>query len=87
MEAITYCEKLNAGLDTWKERADHVTRELDNMASCDKEKVLPEVIELHMFVEELRDRMNRVKKNCLEAWEPAEIGAMELRAHEIANWD
>jgi len=86
MEVTTYCEKLISELDSWKGKADYIARELDNMAILDKEKALPVIMELHMFVEELCDRIDRVKSNCQEAWEPAQIGVVELRVHETGNW-
>ncbi len=86
MQVTTYCEKLIEELDAWKEKADHIARELDNLAPLEKGKMLPEIMELHMFVEELCERMYAVKNNCLEAWEPAEIGVMMVRVHKTGNW-
>jgi hypothetical protein len=86
MELTTNCcEKLIAELGAWKEKVDHIARELDNMASCDKAKLLPQVIELHMFIEDICERMDRVKRNCQEASERSE-GVIEVIAHQTGNW-
>jgi hypothetical protein len=82
MENTTCCEKLVAELDAWMKRADYVARELDNTASSDKEKLLPKTMNLHMLVDELEDRIGTLKLNCPEGWEPAEIGVMEVTAHD-----
>ena len=60
MEKMSYCEKLVEELGAWKGKADHIVRELDELSSGDKGKMLPEIFELHMFVEELYDRIDRL---------------------------
>ena len=85
MENATCCEKLVAELDAWKDRADHVAKELDNLARQDNEKMLPKTMDLHIFVEELGDRIDTLKSSCPEGWEPAEIGVMMLRTHKIGD--
>jgi hypothetical protein len=86
MKNVTCCEKLVAELDAWKERADQIARELDNMERQDNGKMLPEKMDLHIFVEELSDRIGALKSNCPEGWDPAEIGVMMLRTHKTGNW-
>ena len=85
MEVTTYCEKLVAELDVWKEKADRIAKELDNTTLPEKEKILPEILELHMLVEELCERIDQVKTRCLDAWEPDEIGVIEVRTHKIGD--
>ena len=82
MEVTNYCKKMITELDTWREKAEHIIRELDGVPSCDKEKVLPEIIELHMFIEELCERIERVRRNCQESLESTEIGVTELNVHD-----
>ena len=86
MEVTSYCEELVVELDAWKEKANHIATKLDNMMSRDKVQVLPEISEMHMFIEELCDRITQVKRNCQEAWKPTEIGVMELKTHKTGNW-
>jgi len=87
MEVNRYCEELIVELDAWKEKANHIATKLDTMTSGDKKQVLPEIIELHMLVEELCDRIDKVKRNCQEAWQPDQVGVTELRTHTTGNWD
>jgi hypothetical protein len=79
------CQKLVEELIAWKEKVDQSAGGLDNMASCDKAKLLPQVIELHMFIEDIGERIDRVKRNCQEALERSE-GVIEVRAHKTGNW-
>ena len=50
-----------------------VTRKLDKVSSGDKEKVVPMVNELHMILEELDGRVERLKRDCPTQWEPDKI--------------
>jgi len=86
MENTTCCEKLVAELDAWKERADHIARGLDNTARQDNRKILTETMDMHIFIEELGERIGTLKNNCSEGWEPAEVGVKMLKIHKTGNW-
>ena len=86
MENATCCEKLITELDIWKGKAEHITRELYEVARKENGKMLSKTTDLHLFVEELGDRIDTLKSNCPEGWEPAEIGIIELRTHKTGNW-
>ena len=47
-----------------------VVRKLDKISTGDKEKVVPEVNELHIILEELGDRIEKLKKECPTSWAP-----------------
>ena len=83
MEVTSCCEKLIAELDVWKEKADRITRELDNLPSGDKEKVLPEITDWHMFIEDLCERIDRVRRDCSEALESKDIGVLKIGSHNM----
>jgi hypothetical protein len=86
MENTTCCEKLVTELDLWKGKADYIARELDNIACQDNGKMFRKTMDLHMLVEELEDRIDTLKSNCPEGWEPDEIGVIMLRIHTTGNW-
>ncbi|MDY7031005.1 MAG: hypothetical protein SVY10_03745 [Thermodesulfobacteriota bacterium] len=69
MDVKDYCNGLQAELTGWKAKVYDVTRRLDKMSSGDKEKVVPEVNELHMIIEELNDRIEKLQREC-----PSEYG-------------
>lgn len=73
MDVKSYCDSLVIELTGWKAKVYDVVRKLDKMSSGDKEKVVPQVVELHMFIEELDDRINRLKKECPIEWKPEKI--------------
>jgi predicted nuclease with TOPRIM domain len=73
MDVKSYCDSLMVELTGWKAKVYDVVRKLDKISSGDKEKVAPQVRELHMVIEELDDRINRLKRECPLEWKPEKI--------------
>lgn len=73
MEVKEYCESLAGELIGWKARMYDVVRQLDKMSTGEKEKIVPEVYEIHAIIEELNDRIERLQRECPTQWTPDEI--------------
>lgn len=73
MDVKSYCDSLVIELTGWKAKVYDVVRKLDKVSSGDKQKVVPQVVELHMIIEELDDRIDRLKRECPIEWKPAKI--------------
>ena len=73
MDVKSYCDSLEIELTGWKAKVYDIVRKLDKLSSGEKEKVVPEVNELHMLIEELDDRVERLEKECPVEWEPDKI--------------
>ncbi len=80
MEVKDYCESLTAELIGWKARMYDVVRQLDRMSTGEKEKIVPEVYEVHAIIEELNDRIERLQRECPTQWTPEEIEMNETSA-------
>jgi len=72
-EVYSYCDDLATELGGWKAKANSVVGRLDKVSSGDKEKVIDQVRDLHMFVEELENRITGLKLECPTNWEPRYI--------------
>ena len=87
MDVKSYCDSLAIELTGWKAKVYDIVRKLDKMESGDKEKVVPEVNELHMIIEELDDRVDRLRKECPVQWEPERI-ELEGRTTQLKDvWE
>jgi predicted nuclease with TOPRIM domain len=87
MDAKDYCGSLVTELSGWKAKMYDVTRKLDKVSSGDKEKVVPMVNELHMILEELDDRVERLKTDCPTQWGPDKID-IEGKFHALeTKWE
>jgi len=60
-------------LSGWKAKIYDVVRRMDKISSGDKEKVSPQINDLHIFIEELEDRINRLRTECPTDWKPDQI--------------
>ena len=77
----TYCDDLLAELGAWKAKINGIVTSMDRVSSGDKEKVIDQVRDLHMFVEELENRIEGLGAECPTVWEPGHI-EMETKLSE-----
>ena len=73
MDLEAYCGSLGVELNVWKAKLGRVVNELDHISTGDKTKVVPQVNELHMIMEEFDDRINRLRTNCSTQFAPDNI--------------
>ena len=73
MDVKDYCSGLQSELTGWKAKIYDLVRKMDKVSSGDKEKVVPHINELHMIVEELTDRIDRLNRECPTEWGPDKI--------------
>ena len=57
-------------MTAWKAKLYDVMRKVDNLGSAEKEKVLPNIEDLHMLLEEMSDRVEKLKTECPSDWSP-----------------
>ncbi len=81
METNNYCDNLVAELSGWKAKVSEVLGRMDRVSSGDKEKVIDQVRDMHMFLGELENRIEALKVECPTGWEPGHI-EMEAKLSE-----
>jgi predicted nuclease with TOPRIM domain len=84
MDVTSYCENVSKELTGWKAKVDKIVKKLDKMPSGDKEKVVPQVNELHALMDELDDRIARLKRECPAEWSPDKI-ELDSKISRIIN--
>ena len=84
MDVGSYCDSLAIELTGWKAKIYDIIRKVDKLPSGDKEKVLPQVNDLHILLEELDDRIGRLKNQCPTDWSPDKI-ELESKLAKISN--
>lgn len=73
MEVQDYCENMAGELTTWKAKVYDTVRRIDKMPTGDKAKLMDQVNDLHILIEEIDDRIGRLKSECPVNWEPDKI--------------
>jgi hypothetical protein len=77
-------------LTGWKARMYDFMRKLDTFPSGDKEKVLPYLNYIHMFLESLNDRIAQLKTECPIEWDAQKkevdgvLGKIQSRWTEVS---
>ena len=84
MDVLDYCKGLEMELTAWKAKLYDVMRKVDGLGSADKEKVLPNIEDLHMLLNEMADRVENLKTECPSDWRPVkgeiEGGSVDMRS-------
>ena len=84
MDVMDYCRGMEMELTAWKAKLYDLTRKVDKLGSAEKEKILPNVEDLHMFVVEMSDRIEQLKNECPTQWTPQkkeiDKGTVDMRA-------
>jgi predicted nuclease with TOPRIM domain len=70
MDVMDYCKGMEMELTAWKAKLYDLTRKVDKLGSAEKEKILPNVEDLHIFVTEMGDRIQQLKNECPTEWSP-----------------
>ncbi len=70
MDVLDYCKGLENEMTAWKAKLYDVMRKVDKLGSAEKEKMLPNIEDLHLFLEEMTDRVETLKTECPSDWSP-----------------
>ena len=83
MDVQDYCKGMETEMTAWKAKLYDVMRKVDSLGTAEKEKVLPNIEDLHMFLEEMSDRIEKLKTECPSDWSPIkkeiEGGSVDMR--------
>jgi hypothetical protein len=69
----SYCDNVVTELSAWKAKAYDVVRRFDKLSSGDKAKLSDQVNDLHIYIEELENRIARLRKECPTDWKADHI--------------
>ena len=83
MDVQDYCKGMETEMTAWKAKLYDVMRKVDNLGTAEREKVLPNIEDLHMLLEEMSDRVEKLKTECPSDWSPEkteiEEGSVDMR--------
>jgi len=91
MELKDYCKNLAIELTGWKAKMYDVARKMDKLSTGERAKVVNEMNEMHMIIEQLTDRIERLTKECPTQWGPDELEmnsqstALRIKLEEVSK--
>ncbi len=80
MKARNCCKTMEAELTAWKANVYDIVRSIENLSGGEKEKILPNIEDLHMLIAEMDDRIDQVRENCTP-----ETGIDDIRTEREAH--
>lgn len=83
MDVMDYCKSMEAEMTAWKAKLYDTMRKIDQLGSARKEKLLPNIEDLHILLEEMEGRVSQLKNECPTEWSPEkkdiEAGVVDMR--------
>ena len=70
MDVKDYCKSMENEMTTWKAKLYDVMRNFDKLGTSEREKILPNIEDLHIYLEEMTDRVDKLKHECPTDWSP-----------------
>jgi hypothetical protein len=70
MDVQSYCDTARIELTGWKAKVYDVVRRVEKLSTGEREPFVPMLRDLHMIVDELSDRIDRLQKECPTEWNP-----------------
>ncbi len=84
MDVLDYCKNMETEMTAWKAKFYDVMRKVDKLGTAEKEKVLPNIQDLNILLEEMGDRIEKLKTECPSEWSPMkdeiDEGTVNMRA-------
>ena len=64
MKARNCCKTMEAELTAWKANVYDIARKMETLTGGEKEKILPNIEDLHILIAEMDDRIDQIRENC-----------------------
>jgi hypothetical protein len=64
MKARNCCKTMEAELTAWKANVYDIARKMESLNGGEKEKILPNIEDLHMLIAEMDERIDQIRDNC-----------------------
>ena len=83
MNVQDYCKSMETEMAAWKAKLYDVMRRVDKLGTKEREKILPNIEDLHMLLQDMTDRVENLRTECPSDWSPIkgdiEEGTIDMR--------
>jgi hypothetical protein len=83
MDVIDYCKAMETEMTAWKAKLYDTMRKIDKLGTAEREKILPNIEDLHMMLEEMEGRVGQLRNECPSEWSPEkddiDSGVIDMR--------
>jgi hypothetical protein len=64
MKARNCCKTMEAELTAWKANVYDIVRKMEELPGGEKEKILPNIEDLHILISDMDQRLDQIRDNC-----------------------
>jgi hypothetical protein len=83
MDVKDFCQGMENEMTMWKAKLYDVMRRVDRLGSAEKERMLQNVEDLHILLQEMADRVEQLRTECPSDWSPVkkeiDAGTINMR--------
>ncbi len=77
MLALNCCKTMEAELTAWKANVYDIARKMEELNGPEREKIHPNIEDLHILIAEMDDRIDQIRENC-----SPETGIEDIRSEK-----
>lgn len=83
MDVKDFCKGIESEMTAWKAKLYDTMRKVDHLGSAEKQKMLANIEDLHILLQEMSDRVDQLRTECPSDWSPVkkeiEQGTIDMR--------
>ena len=83
MDVKDFCQAMEAEMTMWKAKMYDTMRKVDKLGTAEKEKMLANIQDLNMLLDDMSSRVNQLRTECPSDWSPVkkdlEQGTVDMR--------
>ena len=83
MDVKDFCSGMEMEMTAWKAKMYDAMRKIDKLVSAEKEKILMNVQDLNMILDDMAQRVEQLRTECPSDWSPVkkdiEKGTVDMR--------
>lgn len=87
MDVKDYCSAMGTELTAWKAKMYDITRRLDKLGTKERGKILPNVEDMHILLEDMAARIEQLRTECPSKWSPDKKAIDEAHVDMRAKFD
>lgn len=83
MDVKDFCSSMESEMTSWKAKLYDVIRKIDNLGTAEREKMLTNIQDLNIFLDDMSQRLVQLRTECPSDWSPikkqVEQGSIDMR--------
>lgn len=84
MDVKDFCSAMEAEMTSWKAKLYDVMRRIDRLGTAEREKMLLNIQDLNIFLDDMSSRVEQLRTECPSDWSPIkkdlEQGHIDMRS-------